>query len=124
MTRPRAQCRRCGLTLWPSCPARSPRLMLERAEGGLPVIEPVIEGLDAVQLCVRLEGLADFEDAVHSGRVPVGFQHWAIGSDLVFQAARSYSLMRPPRTARRSIRSWERSAGGWSGRGGWSWRPR
>ena len=33
--------------------------MLERAEGGLPVIEPVIEGPDAVQLGVRLEGLAD-----------------------------------------------------------------
>jgi hypothetical protein len=42
--------------------------MLKRAEGGLPVIEPVIEGLDAVQLGVRLEGLADFQDAVHAGR--------------------------------------------------------
>jgi hypothetical protein len=46
------------------------------------------------------------------------------GLDLGFYAARSYSLRRPPRTARRLIRSWERSAGGWSGRGGWSSRLR
>jgi hypothetical protein len=39
-------------------------------------------------------------------------------------AARSYSLMRPPRTGRRRIRAWERSAGRWSGRGGRSWRLR
>ena len=42
------------------------------------------------------------------------------GPDLGFYAARSYSLMRPPRTGRRWMRSWERSATGWSGRGGWS----
>ena len=35
-----------------------------------------------------------------------------------FYAARSYSLMRPPRTGRRIIRLQERSAAGWSGRGG------
>jgi Integrase core domain len=51
---------------------------------------------------------------------PVGFQNSATGPDLGFYAARSYSLMRPPRTGRRLIRSWERSAAGWSGRGGWS----
>jgi len=28
----------------------------------------------------------------------VGFQNWATGLDLGFYAARSYSLMRPPRT--------------------------
>jgi len=39
-------------------------------------------------------------------------------------AARSYSLMRPPRTAWRWIRAWERSAGGWSARGGRSRRLR
>jgi len=33
-------------------------------------------------------------------------------ADLGFYAARSYSLMRPPRTGRRWIRSWERSTGG------------
>ncbi len=54
----------------------------------------------------------------------VGFQNAATGPDLGFQAARSYSLIRPPRTVRRWIRSWERSAGGWSGRGGPSWRLR
>ena len=54
----------------------------------------------------------------------VGFQNSATGPDLGFYAARSYSLMRPPRTGRRWIRSWERSATGWSGRGGRSWRLR
>ena len=37
----------------------------------------------------------------------MGFQNSAIGPDLGFYAARSYSLMRPPRTVRRLIRSWE-----------------
>jgi hypothetical protein len=54
----------------------------------------------------------------------VGFHNSATGLDLGFYAARSYSLMRPPRTGRRLIRSVARSATGWSGRGGWSWRPR
>jgi len=43
---------------------------------------------------------------------PAGFQNSAIGPELGFYAARSYSLMRPPRTGRRLIRSWERSATG------------
>jgi len=55
---------------------------------------------------------------------PVGFQNSATGPDLGFYAACSYSLMRPPRTGRRLIRFRERSATGWSGRGGWSWRLR
>jgi hypothetical protein len=42
----------------------------------------------------------------------VGFQNLATGPDLGFYAARSYSLMRPPRTGRRLIRSRERSATG------------
>ena len=33
-------------------------------------MEPVVEGLDAVEVGVRLEGLADFQDAVHAGGVP------------------------------------------------------
>ena len=45
-------------------------------------------------------------------RHPVGFQNSATGLDLGFYAARSYSLRRPPRTGRRLIRSWERSATG------------
>jgi len=53
-----------------------------------------------------------------------GFQNSAIGLDLGFYATRSYSLMRPPRRDRRWIRFLERSAGGWSGRGGRSWRLR
>ena len=43
---------------------------------------------------------------------PVGFQNSAIGPDLDFYAARSYSLTRPPRTGRRWIRFRERSATG------------
>ena len=54
----------------------------------------------------------------------MGFQNSASRLELVFYAARSYSLMRPPRTARRLIFSWEVSATGWSGRGGWSWPVR
>ena len=42
----------------------------------------------------------------------VGFRNAATGLDLGFYAARSYSLMRPPRTGLRLIRSWERSARG------------
>jgi hypothetical protein len=52
---------------------------------------------------------------------PVGFENSATDPDLAFYAARSYSLMRLPRTGRRLIRR-ERSATGWSGRGGRSWR--
>ena len=58
------------------------------------------------------------------GSVLVGFQNSATGPDLGFYATRSYSLMRPPRTGRRWIRFMERSADGWSGRGGRSWRLR
>ena len=43
---------------------------------------------------------------------PAGFQNLATGPDLGSYAARSYSLMRPPRTGRRWIRSLERSATG------------
>ena len=43
---------------------------------------------------------------------PAGFQNSATGAELGFYAARSYSLMRPPRTSRRLIRWWERSATG------------
>ena len=62
-------------------------------------------------------------------RWPVGFQVSATGLDLGFYAARSYSLMRPPRTGRRLISSCERWATGWPGRGGrscwlrWGRRP-
>ena len=40
----------------------------------------------------------------------MGFQNSATGLVLGFYAARSYSLMRPPRAGWRLIRSWERSA--------------
>jgi hypothetical protein len=64
------------------------------------------------------------DQAVGLIRNPVGFQNSAGGPDLGFYAARSYSLMRPPRTGRRLVLSWERSATGRSGRGGRSCRPR
>ena len=51
-------------------------------------------------------------------RALVGCQNCVIGLDLAIHAARSYSLMRPPRTARRWIRSFVRSATAWSGLGG------
>ncbi len=57
-------------------------------------------------------------------RAPVGFQNSATGLDLGIYAARSYSLMRPPRTGWRLIRCPERSAIGRSGRGGRSARLR
>lgn len=40
---------------------------------------------------------------------PVRFQNSAIAADLRFQAAGSYSLIRPPRIGRRLIRSYPRS---------------
>ena len=49
--------------------------------------------------------------------LPVGFQNSATSLDLGFYAAHSYSLMRPPRTGRRLMRSWERSASGVVGPG-------
>ena len=55
---------------------------------------------------------------------PVGFQNSATGPDLRSYAARSYSLMRPPRMGRRLVRFRERSATGWSGAGGQSCRLR
>jgi magnesium-transporting ATPase (P-type) len=53
-----------------------------------------------------------------------GFQNSATTLDLGIYAAGSYSLRRPPRTARRLICFWERLATGWPGRGGRSWRLR
>ena len=49
---------------------------------------------------------------------PAGSQKSTTSPDLGIYAVRSYSLRRPPRTGRRLIRSRERSAIGWSGRGG------
>jgi hypothetical protein len=68
-------------------------------------------------------GVGDDRDL---GSVPerAGFQNSATGLDLGIYAARSYSLMRPPRTGRRLIRCWEISAAGWPGRGGRSSRLR
>ena len=81
----------------------------------------------AVAIGAAEEPLAELRvraSAAQAERLLVGFQNSATDVDLVFYAARSYSLMRPPRTGRRLICSWERSAAGWSGRGGRSWRLR
>jgi hypothetical protein len=65
-----------------------------------------------------LAGTVEVDETYIGGEEPVGFQNSATGPDLGFYAARSYSLMRPPRTGRRLICFWVRSATGWSGRGG------
>ena len=57
-------------------------------------------------------------------KLPPVTRHSATGPDLGFYAARSYSLMRPPRTGQRLIRFRDMSAMGWSGLGGRSWRLR
>ena len=59
------------------------------------------------KVCIRVESSPS---ALRTAVPPVGFQNSATGVDLGFSAARSYSLMRPPRTGRRWICSWERSA--------------
>jgi DNA-directed RNA polymerase specialized sigma24 family protein len=45
-------------------------------------------------------------DRIRPAPDPVGFQNLAACVDLLFQAARSYSLIIPPRTGRRLIRWW------------------
>jgi hypothetical protein len=50
--------------------------------------------------------------ARHARSELVGYQNSATGPDLAFYAARSYSLMRPPRTGRRLICLRERSTTG------------
>ncbi len=70
------------------------------------------------------EGVQADAAELELARQLVGFHISAAGADLGFYAVRSYSLIRPPRTGRRWIRSRERSATGWSGRGGRSWRLR
>src|ERR1700761_5553485 len=72
MIRMRSGCRRCGLTRWRSCRRRSQRSTLKRAEGGLPAVALVIEGLHAFPLGPGLESLADVENAVHASGVPGG----------------------------------------------------
>ena len=82
-------------------------------------------GVDAqlgLQRRADRSGLDEADQALGEDRV--GFHNSATGLDLGFYAARLYSLRRPPRTGRRWIRSWERSAAGWSARGGQSCRLR
>ena len=62
---------------------------------------PLLGQLTTAGLAMDLTGAVDHL---------VGFQNSATGPDLGFYAARSYSLMRPPRTGRRLIRFRERSA--------------
>jgi hypothetical protein len=51
-------------------------------------------------------------DAMAAGECIVWGSNTRPRFDLAFYAARSYSRMRPPRTSRRLIRFWERSAAG------------
>jgi hypothetical protein len=48
-------------------------------------------------------GEVDLNHCLQGQQQPVGFQNSATGADLRFQAARSYSLISPPRTGRRLI---------------------
>ena len=108
----------------------------DRAVSGFGVFESAVFVPQPGEVCSRVEYLgmifaqdpaSCLEDRPVPGfglLLPPGFQNSAAGPDLGFYAAGSYSLMRPPRTGRRWIRSLERSAGGWSGRGGRSWRLR
>src|SRR5450755_928528 len=66
-------------------------------------VPPAVPGLEQGQLRAGMRPLPAREDPHRRG--PVGFQNSATGADLGFYAARSYSLMRPPRTGRRWIRS-------------------
>jgi len=45
-------------------------------------------------------------------KTPVGFQNPVTAADLLVYAARSYSLIKPPRMGRRLIRRWARSETG------------
>ena len=47
-----------------------------------------------------------------AARIPVGFRKWATCAEQQLHATRSYSLIKPPSTVRRLIRSWLRSATG------------
>src|ERR1022692_3693226 len=49
----------------------------------------------------------DHDGGLSCGRLAAGFQNSGAGLDLGVYAARSYSLMRPPRTGLRLIRPWE-----------------
>jgi hypothetical protein len=85
---------------------------------------PTMCRLNPFDPCERLLGHSCETASTAIRGHPAGFQKSATGPDLGLYAVRSYSLMRPPRRGRRLIRSWERSATGWSGRGGRRWRLR
>ncbi len=63
--------------------------------------------------CISFDQRGTGASACRDGRYDlVGFQNSAAGPDRRFYAARSYPLIRPPRTGRRLIRSLARSATG------------
>ncbi len=73
------------------------------------VTRPQLRSTDRALLAALSAGLP---------RIRVGFQKSATDAEQQLHAARSYSLIRPPRTGRRVICSWLRSAMGWVGCGG------
>ena len=69
----------------------------------------------AVEIVERTPGPATEGTGIY---LPVGFQNPVAPDDQRFQAARSYSLISPPRTGRRRIGPWIGSRSSASGRGG------
>jgi hypothetical protein len=80
------------------------------------LVEVVSAGINPGEIAIR-EGL------LHA-QWPVGCQNPAIGADLRFQAAGSYSLISPPSIGRRLIRWYPRSGMGCSRCGGRRWSAR
>jgi len=92
-------------------------------------LEQTLENLGTDHLDVYSLHHGDFgpDDRYLDGAIEAmraGFQNAAMRSDLQVYAARSYSLMRPPRISRRLIRSRVKSATGRWDRGGRSFRDR
>jgi hypothetical protein len=92
--------------------------LVKRGELELPIRGARCRTKPAILVTAETENSCEFQNSA-AGFDRVRCQNCAAGLDLGIYAARSYSLRRPPRTGRRSIRFWEGSAtGGRAGAGG------